>query len=183
MAARIIPQIEQLSSESHQLLNVLNSSQDLSVILVGTSFLDTCLSSILGRTFIQSSVSKKLLDSRRGVLGTFAVRADTCYVLGLIKKPLYKDLLKIAEIRNEIAHYHLELGFDSETVKKLCGELSYVWSLKQGSTDQPLGLAELMVGARNQFVLSVMMISTRLLLIGLGIKGDSPTTKNRDIDL
>jgi DNA-binding MltR family transcriptional regulator len=172
MVPRIIPQIEQLSRETQELFNVLNNGPDLSVILVGTSFLDTSLSSILERKFIQGSVSKNLLESGKGALGTFAARAAVSYVLRLIEKPLYNDLLKITQIRNEIAHYHLALGFDAENVKKLCGELSYVRSLKQGSMDQPLGLADYMVGARNQFVFSVVMISQRLLLIGLGIKGD-----------
>lgn len=166
MGKRIIPQIEELSLESQKLFDALNNESDLSVILLGGSFLDASLSSILERKLIKSSVSKKMLDSRWGALGSFATRADACYVLRLINKVLHDDLLKIAEIRNEIAHYHLALGFDSETVTEKCASLSYVKSLN-------LGLDRYMGGARNQFVLSVVMISQRLLLIGLRIKRDS----------
>ncbi len=173
MSSKVIPQIEQLSKETRGLLDVLNNASDLSVILVGTSFLNASLSSILERKFIKSSVAKNVLDSRRGALGSFVARADACYVLGLINKSLYSDLLKIGEIRNEIAHHHLALNFEAANVQKMCAELSYVGSLTQGAADEPLGLGEYMVGARNQFVLSVVVISHRLLLIGLGLKLDS----------
>ena len=176
MAHKRIPQIEQLSSELQELFNVLNDGQDLSVILIGTSFLDTSLSSILERKIRKGKVSKKMLESGRGMLGTFASRADACYVLGLIEKPIYKDLLTIGEIRNKIAHHHLALDFDDENIKNLCSKLSYMGSAESFKSfdsdpeNQPLWLADLMVGARNQFILSVVMISQRLLLIGLGIK-------------
>jgi mannitol operon repressor len=123
MSKKRTPRIEQLSSESKELLDVLNNEQDLSVILIGASFLDTILSSILERKFLQSSVSINLLKAGIGALGSFAARADICYVLKLIEKSLYNDLRKIAQIRNEIAHYHLALNFDAENVNKLCGEL------------------------------------------------------------
>jgi DNA-binding MltR family transcriptional regulator len=158
---------------SHKvLLDVLNNENDLSVILVGTSFLDASLSSILERKFICSKVASKVLDSRKGALGSFAARADICYLLGVIGKALYGDLLKIGEIRNEIAHHHLSLSFNKEILKKKCNELSYVQSLKQGNSNELLGLSQYMVSARNQFVLSVVMISQRLLLIGLELKRD-----------
>ena len=118
-------------------------------------------------------MSNKLLDSQRGVISSYSVRADLCYALGLIEKTLYKDLIKIAEIRNEIAHYHLALSFESEPIQKLCGEFAYLRSLKNGNTDVPLGIWELLVGARNQFVVTAVMISNRLLLTGLGIKRDA----------
>lgn len=170
MLQRKVPPIEQLSGESQELFNVLNNETDLAVILVAASFLDICLASILNRKLIDSTVSKKLLGTGSGALGNYSSRADICYALGLIHKPLYKDLVKIAEIRNEIAHYHLVLSFKAESIQKLCSEFSYVASLKNGNTDEPLGIFERMVGPRNQFVLTAVMISQRLLLIGLGLK-------------
>ena len=166
MPQKNLPLIEHLSGESQKLFDVLNDETDLAVILVTASYLDACLGSILKRKLIDSSISKQLLDPRSGALGSYSTRADVCYALGLIQKPLYTDLKKIAEIRNEIAHYYLTLNFQSESIQKLCGELLYVASLKNGNADKPL--FEEMVGPRNQFVLSAVMISQRLLLIGLG---------------
>lgn len=170
MVKRSIPKIEQLSKEIQELYDVLNEEGDLPVILVGASFLDASLSSILETKFISSSVAGKILDSRGGALGSFSARADVCYLLGLIDKPLYSDLLKIAEIRNEIAHHHLALSFAADSVKKMCEELSYVSTLTAGKTNEPLGMEEYIVGPRNQFFMTVVMISQRLLLIGLGLK-------------
>lgn len=163
--------IEQLSSETQKLFDVLNKDDDLSVIIVGSSFIDTILRSILEKKFIKSSITNKMLDSKRGTLGTFMARADACYILGLIKKPLYEDLIKIAEVRNEVAHYRLALNFKSESVINLCGQFSYFKSLKSGTLGEPVGLEKYMVNARNQFVMTVVMISERLLLIGSGIIG------------
>jgi len=172
MTKKQIPQIEQLSTETKALFNVLNDSDDLSVILVATSFLDLSLASILKRRLLDNSGTDRLLDSRTGALGSFAVRTDACYALGLVKKPIYKDLLKIAEIRNMIAHHHLALSFQAEGIAKLCKELCYVSSIKNASNGEPLLSARLMNTPRNQFVLTTVMISQRLLLIGLGIKND-----------
>ena len=86
-------------------------------MLIAASFLDACLGSILKNKLIDSCVSKELLGSR-GILGSFSSRTDVCYALGLFHKLLYKDLRKIAEIRNEFAHYHLELSFESEEIEK-----------------------------------------------------------------
>lgn len=128
--------IEQLSSETQKLFDVLNKDDDLSVIIVGSSFIDTVLTSILEKKFIKSSITNKMLDSKGGALGTFIARADACYILGLIRKPLYKDLIKIAEVRNEVAHYRLALNFESERVINLgnwvisgTGGIMVQWSL------------------------------------------------------
>jgi DNA-binding MltR family transcriptional regulator len=172
MAKKLIPQIEKLSAESKELFGVLNEGEDLSVILVATSFLDLSLASILKRRLLDNSATVRLLDSRTGALGSFVMRADACYALGLLEKPIYKDLLKIAEIRNMIAHHHLALSFQAEDVAKLCKELGYVSSIKNASNGEPLLSVRFMDTPRNQFVLTVVMISQRLLLIGLGIKGD-----------
>ena len=143
MSKRTPLPIDQLSKESRHLFDVINNEKDLPVIVVSTSFIDACLGSILSKKFINSSVSEKILDPRGGAIGNYSARADLCYALGLIQKNLYKDLTKISEIRNEIAHYHLTLSFDSESITKLCSELSYLKSLKQGNTDEPLGAQEI----------------------------------------
>ena len=172
MARQQIPQIEQLSAESKELFEVLNKADDISAILVATSFLDLSLASILKRKLLDNSATDRLLDTRAGALGSFVARANACYALGLLGKPIYRDLLKIAEIRNMIAHHHLSLSFKAEGIAKLCGELSYVSSLRDGSSGEPLLSVKWMNTPRNQFVLTAVMISQRLLLIGLSVKRD-----------
>jgi DNA-binding MltR family transcriptional regulator len=170
MSKRTILPIENLSKDSQKLFDVLNEEKDLSVILIATSFIDACLGSILKNKLIKSSVIDKILDVRGGILGTYSARADVCYTLGLINKPLYQDLTIIGSIRNGVAHHHLELDFDDPTIIEFCSKLSYVSTLKNGNTDESLGMEKYMEGPRNQFTITVVMISQRLLLIGLGVK-------------
>jgi hypothetical protein len=50
--------------------------------------------------------------------------------------------------------------------------LEYVKEFDIGYADQPLSFSGYMLSERYQFVLSVVMISQRLLLIGLAIKDE-----------
>src|SRR5687768_16031576 len=106
MPRRPILPPEHLSEDTQQFFDVLNGSSDLVVVLVAASYIDASLAALLHKFLVESSVSSKLLDPRGGALGTFAAKLDAAYALGLIDKPLYKDLCKIAEIRNEVAHHH-----------------------------------------------------------------------------
>ena len=165
MTKRKVLPIEQLSNESQKLYDILNNEKDFTVVLVATSFLDACLGSILNNKLIDSCVSKELLGTR-GILGNFSSRTDLCYALGLIHKLLYKDLRKIAEIRNEFAHYHLELTFESEEIEKKCNELLYVASYKLDSTKES-AFAHILHDSRSKFILTTVMITQRLLMKGL----------------
>lgn len=169
MTKRTLIPVEHLSKGGQKLFDVMYSEGDLSTILVAASYLDATLGSILKRKLIKSSVSKKLLNIQGGAIGTFSTRADMCYILELINKPLYQDLITILKIRNEVAHHHLELDFKHKEVETLCNELSYVTTLKNGNSDEPLINEEWLDGARNQFTISVTLISQRLLLTGLGL--------------
>jgi DNA-binding MltR family transcriptional regulator len=170
MAKRSLIPVEGLSKETQSFYDVLNSEPDLSVVLVAVSYIDACLGALLERFLLKSSVSEKLLDPRSGALGSFGARADAGYSLGLVEKPLYQDLLVLSELRNQFAHHHLALNFSIPSVVEQCEKLSYAADLKDGSSSNPLMEASLLQHPRNRFVLSVVLISQRLLLVGLGVK-------------
>jgi hypothetical protein len=171
LAKRKIIPIEHLSEDIKKLFDVMRNESDLPLILVAASYLDACLASILKRKLKESSVTNKLLEVN-GPLGSFSTRSDLCYSLGLIPKKLYQDLQIIAQMRNETAHHHLELNFGDNKVSDLCSKLSYVASLKNGNTEEPLASPEWLEGPRNTFTISTALISQRLLLIGLSIRDD-----------
>ncbi|MFM1897357.1 MAG: hypothetical protein RLZZ385_2431 [Pseudomonadota bacterium] len=170
MAKRSIIPIKVLSSESKALYDALNEGNDVTAVLVASGFLDACLGSLLETQLLKSKVSEKLLNSNSGVLGTYVSRADLCYALGVIPKPMYKDLVKIAEIRNEFAHSHMELRFHTERISKLCSELTYVSTLKNGNSEEPLIDEKLVSGPRNKFMIATVMINNKLLLRGLELE-------------
>ena len=106
-----ILKIEELSQETQALYDVLNNEMDMACILIATSYLDQILASLLEQYFVKSNTARNLLDSRGGVLGTFASRAGLSYCLGLIPKGLYQNLRVVGEIRNRLAHNYLLLDF------------------------------------------------------------------------
>src|ERR1051325_1989861 len=113
-----IPEIEKLSEESKHLYNVINEEPDLACVLIGTSYLDYALASLLKRYFIDSEIVPKLLEPPRGELSAFASGYDTAYCLGLISKGLYKNLETVGQIRNAFAHRYLALNLDDPEIAK-----------------------------------------------------------------
>ncbi|MDI6743380.1 MAG: MltR family transcriptional regulator [Smithella sp.] len=159
----------ELSGDTQKVFDVLNAESDLACVLIGTSYLSELLANIVEVSFIETSISGKLLDPQGGAVGQFATRADLAYCLGLINKGVYQDLARVAVIRNMFAHKHIALDFNDSTVKKLCGELR-AWRILQDEEDE---LAEpsqdqLRMLARNQFNLSVILMGSRLHVDALG---------------
>lgn len=166
---------EQLSADTRQLMDVLNTEADLACVVVGAAFLDATLKTLLAKKLLKSSIADQLLDER-GALGTFVARADLAYCLGLVKKEHYQDLKSVAEIRNQFAHKHLQLAFTDPAVRELCGRLNE-WKLllhgEEEDTTSELTPQQLATKARNQFNLSVVFLSNWLLLAALGLKAES----------
>ena len=159
---------ESLSSDSEHLYALLNEGADTSAIIVGVSYIDACLASLLAKRLLKSSVTEKLLDSRSGAIGSFAARSDLAYTLALIDKPMYQDLIVLAELRNETAHHHFELSFASEAIVLRCNKLKYVAGLKAANTGGPLMEEAWLARPRDRFMLTATMIVNRLLLTALG---------------
>lgn len=161
---------EQLSEETRELFDLLNHEADLAVILIATSFLDACLKSILENHFLEGNTSERMLG-HSGILGALSARSDLCYVLGLISKGWYNDLRKFAEIRNTVAHHHLQLSFDDEDIAKQCNELS---------TIELIGMGPEQMTPRTRFTLCVAMLANWLLITALQIKQKLKVTSPRD---
>lgn len=115
--------VESLTGDSRSLYDGLQDERDIACVLISTSYLDNCMASLLGRYFAKTSVSGKLLDPRRGLLGAYSARADLCYCLGLVAKEVYQNLQAIAQIRNQFAHSHLSVTFDDPEVRQWCLDL------------------------------------------------------------
>ena len=163
--------LEQLSANTRQLYDVLNNESDLACVVIGAAFLDNVLASLVGAKLLDSSVTKRLLDSN-GVLGSFTSRADLAYCLGLIEKEGYNDLRIIAKIRNLFAHSHLHLSFNELKVHDLCNQLRQWRVLEAEKEEFPTNptAEQLRMIARNQFNFSVVLLANRLVLTGFSLK-------------
>jgi len=157
--------LEELSTDSQHLYDVLNDGTDLACVLIGTSYLAELMATVLKEHFIASSIVEKLLDPQRGALGGFATRCDLAYCLNLITKPIYNDLIIVAQIRNQFAHKHLALDFADASVRELCAKLTTWRILLKGADDTLPGDVtpeEQRILARNQFKISVVLMTTRI---------------------
>lgn len=127
--------LEQLSSDTRQLYDVLNEESDLACITIAGSFLEAALTGLLRSILKKGSISDRLLDHRGGALGTYAARSDLVYGLGQITKSTYQDLCKLGELRNRVAHSHLRLDFYDMELQRLCDELQQ-WMFISTDTEQ-----------------------------------------------
>lgn len=153
--------LKALSGDTQKVYDVLNNESDLACVLIGTSYLSELLANIIETSFIETSISEKLLDPQSGAIGQFATRADLAYCLGRISKSAYRDLARVAMIRNRFAHKHIALDFSDSDIRKLCGELE-AWQILQGDEDDPTELSQeqLRNQARNQFNMSVVLMGS-----------------------
>jgi DNA-binding MltR family transcriptional regulator len=169
-----IPNTEDLSEQSRVLLEVMDKEPDMARVLIGTSYLEQALASLLQRFFIKSDTSKKLLNPRGGALGSFQSRADISYCLGLIPKSLYQNLCVVGEIRNEFAHSYLSLSLDDPEIAEMVGSLTFpifkeVVSVEGRRCNQDV-LSSQVTHPREKFKLVVVLMANRLLLTGLSVK-------------
>lgn len=163
--------IEELSDDTKKVFDVLNDESDLACVLIGTSYLSELLANIIDVSFIDTSISGKLLNPQGGAIGQFAVRADLAYCLGLINKSVYQDLGIVAVIRNMFAHKHLALDFSDKNIINNCEKLK-AWRILQRGEEESVELSQeqMRVQARNQFNFSVVLISQRMHLSVLSKK-------------
>lgn len=162
--------VEHLSKEVQDFFDVLNGEEDLPAILIATSYIDASLASILKKKLRESSVPHRLLNINSQT-GSITSRADLFFSLGLIEKKLYQDLFLISRIRDIVENHHEDLDFTSPSIANLCNELRYVASLKNGNSVESLGLGSWMNDPRDQFIITSMMVSQRLLLVSFRFKG------------
>src|SRR5262249_51825332 len=113
--ARSVHTVEQLSGDNAKFYDAVNAESDMACILLCSSYLDQCLATLLHKFFIEGSTSDSLLKYN-GALGSFATRCNLAYCLGLIGKWSFQNLTNILEIRNVLAHSHLEIDFTTPDV-------------------------------------------------------------------
>lgn len=172
MSRNKIYPIKDLSEDTKKLYDVLNEANDLSCVLIGTSFLDETLRAMLQKYLVKCNTAKNMLNPN-GSLGTFSNRCDLTYCLALINKRRYKDLRIIQDIRNLFAHSHLEKSFGDNDVIALTDKLTYCNILKEAGmvkeVENPT-LEQIHTNSLGRFKLTIVLLIQELLLTGLSLK-------------
>src|SRR3972149_5035504 len=95
----------------------LDGESDRASAIVGSSFLDHLLSSILRKAMIDHKNIDRMFQGY-GPLSSFYVKIDMVFFLGLLPhEEIYEDLHKVRDIRNDFAHGHKELSFSEQSIK------------------------------------------------------------------
>jgi DNA-binding MltR family transcriptional regulator len=166
--------VDELHKQANSLIDILNHQTPIACVLVATSFIEQCLSTLLHSFTIEGDTSDQLCDYKKGVLKEMRSRATMCYCLGLFDTGLYNNLIAIGDIRNRFAHAHMELTFADAIVAKHCGKLVM---------DTPISFASNVPGrtpadtfadvgstAQGRFVLIVFIVATKLVWLARDIK-------------
>ena len=166
--------VDDLGEEVQRLGDVLVEGSDLTVALIGATFLEECLRSLLSSRFKVGGTATSLLHPGRGPLGTFVARMDLAYCLGLIDKSTVAALRTIAEIRNTFAHSYVEGHFEQDDVGALCDKLDYAYDFieRRVREKEREGTRKTMdkffTNRRNRFTYTVMLVGQTLMLAAAG---------------
>jgi hypothetical protein len=110
----------------HHFVDSLFDERPLACVLIATAYVDAALAALLLKHFVRSNTAApRLLDSERGGhLGSFHVRTEVAYCLGLISGKMQANLNKIGEIRNIFAHgFDRSVDFTTDRIVKKCRDL------------------------------------------------------------
>jgi DNA-binding MltR family transcriptional regulator len=97
---------------------------DIAIVIVGGSFLDTLLENILLEFFPDNDKEVDELLSINSPLGTYSSKIRLLYCLGLIEKVVKDDLKLNGKIRNCFAH-DLKTNFQNKKIAGWCKELKW----------------------------------------------------------
>jgi hypothetical protein len=91
---------------------------DTAAAIAPITTIDSLLSKLFGLRFLPSMTARSLLDESTGVLGTVKAKADLAYVLGMISKPCFQNIVLLSLIRNRFAHKIVHQGFHWTTFRQ-----------------------------------------------------------------
>jgi hypothetical protein len=115
--------IDELHERVIHVFDAVKNNEDMVCAVTVTSFVDGALGALLSGFLVDCETAEKILDARRGALGSLQARIDVAYSLGLLTKPCKTSLDAIAEMRNKFAHALDYRSFNHPEIAKLCQSL------------------------------------------------------------
>jgi hypothetical protein len=103
-----------------------NTQSPRTVAIVGAAIIEDTLAQILSERLPRNGETKKELFKANGALGNLDAKVKVVYAMGLLSKPAFNDLTKIAEVRNKFAHRLDIADFGHAEVRPLCFELKLI---------------------------------------------------------
>ena len=104
----------------------LAAESDRGCALMAAAFIDEQLRELLSLYLVDDAKVTERLLGNSGALGSFAVRIDIAYSLGLLAKNIMQDLSILRKIRNEFAHLSRPMTFEDDAMVSRCLELKSI---------------------------------------------------------
>lgn len=102
--------------------NYYEKESDRSVAILASSFLENCLEQCISEKLADHEIKDKMF-SGYGSFSTFSAKVDISLLLGLITKPIHRDLNTIRKIRNIFAHKPKPITFEDGQISDLASNL------------------------------------------------------------
>lgn len=103
-------------------LAILERESPRGRLVVACSLLDEVLRRLLLAHFLKGDTARELVEEHGAPLSSYAARARTAYVLGLISKTEMQDVLTLGDLRNIFAH-QVDVDYDRPEVRAFAPRL------------------------------------------------------------
>ncbi|HET6327076.1 MAG TPA: MltR family transcriptional regulator [Planctomycetaceae bacterium] len=142
---------------------------------MAAAYLDDLLEVMLREHFAGGRKVADDLLSGNGPLAPFSARIKLAFSLRLIREDQFNDLERIRKIRNEFAHGHQGVSFDSQPIRDLCDSLDQLNIVKQFEATMSPADREFLVdqfkSRRERFIGNTVHLAVGLMIRA---RGDSP---------
>jgi len=91
---------------------------DTAAAIAPVTTIDSLLTKLFSVAFLPSMTARAMLDESAGVLAGVKAKADLAYVLGLISRPCFQNIVLLSLIRNRFAHKIVHQGFHWTTFRQ-----------------------------------------------------------------
>jgi DNA-binding MltR family transcriptional regulator len=115
----LVPGTKERTKALFRIGDELEKESDRGCALVAAAYLENQISEILEKFFVeQGTKAKDALFDFNGPVGTFSSKIKMAYSLGLIPQEIQNALDLIRKLRNEFAHLHEPLDFESQSIRQ-----------------------------------------------------------------
>jgi DNA-binding MltR family transcriptional regulator len=104
----------------------LSAETDRGCALMTASYLDSELERLLKAYLIEDAKLVDKLFEPAGPLGSFSVRIDVAFAMGLLDSNTHRELHLIRRIRNDFGHSYETLSFETVGIRDRCRELKRI---------------------------------------------------------
>ena len=115
MAKKKSPTTSDIDNNWLHLFNSLYNENDAICVIVGTSYVDTCLGVLL-ETFFEGDDKAQDILRPHGDIPSLSEKAKLAYLLRLISKGCLENISHIGNLRNLFAHRIGEINFDNGSI-------------------------------------------------------------------